>query len=305
MPPIVLRRWASERTPNTTAPASAAQAGDRPANEVTAKPANVSPSTTSTNTGCSTGGGASAPGASARSRRNTTRNTAYSTATASSHGAAINALNRVNDSPAALNASRLVRFDTGSSSEAVFDRCAVAYRCGRGGTRSARTVASTTGVSSTTVASRLRIAVVAAAITNTCPSSRRGRPVLVRAIHAPAASNRPSSSHRLASTSTAARNATTGSMRPISAVASPGVTAPIATRMPAAGTASTASGHPAGRAMAKTRTTASRTSEMTRLVKAQTQGSARCHTVGRCRATPSRSASRDSTRIVTSRSSPA
>ena len=44
--------------------------------------------------------------------------------------------------------------DTGSSSDAVLARCAVAYACGRAGTRSARVVASTTGVSSTTVASR-------------------------------------------------------------------------------------------------------------------------------------------------------
>ncbi|CNI57531.1 Uncharacterised protein [Mycobacterium tuberculosis] len=48
-----------------------------------------------------------------------------------------------------------------------------------------------------------------AAIANTC----RSRPPpcgLVRAIAAPAYSNRPSSSHSLASTSTAPRKATTG-----------------------------------------------------------------------------------------------
>ncbi len=126
MPPIVLRRCASERTPSTTAPVSAAQAGDQPANDVTAKPAKVSPNTTSTNTGRSPPGGLVPPGVSARSRRNTSRSTAYSAATANSHGAAISALNRVNDRPAAPNASRLVRFDTGNNSEAVFDRCAVA-----------------------------------------------------------------------------------------------------------------------------------------------------------------------------------
>jgi hypothetical protein len=84
-------------------------------------------------------------------------------------------------------------------------------------------------------------------------------PLLPRAIHVPAAWNSPSSSHRLANTSMAARNPTTGSIRPTSAVASAVDTAPTATTTTAAGTATTASDRPAGRAMAKTSTTASAT----------------------------------------------
>ena len=45
---------------------------------------------------------------------------------AASQGSVITAAKCRNDSPAAVNASRLVRFDTGNSSDAVFARCAVA-----------------------------------------------------------------------------------------------------------------------------------------------------------------------------------
>ena len=41
---------------------------------------------------------------------------------ATSHGSAISAANRVKVSPLAAKASRLVRLDTGSSSEALFAR---------------------------------------------------------------------------------------------------------------------------------------------------------------------------------------
>ena len=40
-----------------------------------------------------------------------------------SQGGAISALNRPNESPDALKASRFVRFDTGSSSDAELARC--------------------------------------------------------------------------------------------------------------------------------------------------------------------------------------
>ncbi len=135
-------------------------------------------------------------------------------------------------------------------------RCALAYACGRTGARSRRTVASTTGVSSTTVASRLSAAVITAAMTNTRRSSpcESGRP---RAIAAPAASNRPSSSHSLASTNTAPRNATTGDSRAASTRASCVEMAPAAIRIRTAGTAANASGQPCGRATANPRTTAS------------------------------------------------
>jgi hypothetical protein len=46
--------------------------------------------------------------------------------TAASHGSAITNVNLVNDTFAAWKASRLVRFDTGSNSDAAFAKCAVA-----------------------------------------------------------------------------------------------------------------------------------------------------------------------------------
>jgi hypothetical protein len=51
------------------------------------------------------------------------RSTRYSTPIAASHGSAISAANRVKLSPLAASASRLVRLETGSSSDAVLDRC--------------------------------------------------------------------------------------------------------------------------------------------------------------------------------------
>ena len=130
-----------------------------------------------------------------------------------SHGSAISPANRPNDRPLAANASRFVRFDTGSSSDPEFDRCVQAYRCGLARASSLAAVANTTGVSSTTVASRLSTAVVTAATANTRASSRCGRPAAARASHAPQARNSPSSSHSCASTSTAARKPMTGPSR--------------------------------------------------------------------------------------------
>ena len=103
-----------------------------------------------------------------------------------------------------------MRFETGSSSDALLARCEHAYTCGRGLTRSRAAVANTTGVSSTTVASRLSTAVVAAAAANTSASSRRGSPRAPTAIAAPSASNSPARRHPSASTSSAARNPTVG-----------------------------------------------------------------------------------------------
>jgi len=120
-------RRASARTPSTTAPASAAQAGEKPSNDVTANPNNVDASTTRTNTRTATRSAVgSRCGLTARSRAKSQRSSTNSAATASSHGGAISAVKWRNDRPAAENASRLVRFDTGSSSDAVLARCAVA-----------------------------------------------------------------------------------------------------------------------------------------------------------------------------------
>ena len=179
---------------------------------------------------------------------------------AASHGSVMTAAKCRNDRPAAANASRFVRFDTGSSSDALLARCAVAYACGLAGTANVRAVASTTGVSRTTVASRLRIAVVADAMTNTMASRCRGLPALNRAIATPAARNRPSSSHNRANTRIAARKPTTGSSWFTSASASDTEMTPVAMSVAAAGIATIASGQPCGRMMANSSTTASATS---------------------------------------------
>ena len=109
------------------------------------------------------------------SPRNARARTTHSIAIAASHGRSISAAKRANDRPLALKASRLVRFETGSSSDALLARWVHAYTCGRGLKRSRAAVENTTGVSRTIVASRLSTAVVPAATTNTIPSSRRGR----------------------------------------------------------------------------------------------------------------------------------
>ncbi len=184
----------------------------------------------------------------ARSARKKRRRTAYSTAIAASQGSAMSPANRVKDSPLAVNASRLVKLDTGRSSDAELARCAVAYTCGRARAPALDAVASTTGVSRTTVASRLSTAVTGQAIANTPASRRRGLPPQRRATIAPTASKRPSFAHRCARTSTRARKTTTGSRVRVCSHAWCGVTVPSATASAAAGTAAAASGRPRGAA---------------------------------------------------------
>ena len=150
------------------------------------KPTSVSPSTASAKTGGSVGASAvRGCRGTPSSPRNARASTTHSIAIATSHGSSISAAKRVNDRPLASNASRLVRFETGSSSDALLARWVHAYTCGRGLKRSRAAVENTTGVSSTIVASRLSTAVVPAATRNTSPSSRRGRPRAPAAIAAP------------------------------------------------------------------------------------------------------------------------
>ncbi len=205
------------------------------------------------------GSGEAEAGEVARSARKKRRRTAYSTAIAASQGSAMSPANRVKDSPLAVNASRLVKLDTGRSSDAELARCAVAYTCGRARAPALDAVASTTGVSRTTVASRLSTAVTGQAIANTPASRRRGLPPQRRATIAPTASKRPSFAHRCARTSTRARKTTTGSRVRVCSHAWCGVTVPSATASAAAGTAAAASGRPRGRSTAKTSTASSRT----------------------------------------------
>ncbi len=94
---------------------------------MTANPASVSASTTKANTGnCERIETSSSAGAVDNSAAKKRRNTAYSAAIPTNHGAAINTAKRVNDRPALANARRLVKFDTGSSSDAVLARWALA-----------------------------------------------------------------------------------------------------------------------------------------------------------------------------------
>ena len=72
------------------------------------------------------GAGAGGVAAAARSARKNRRNTTYSTPMTSSQPGAMSSAKRGNESPLAANASRLVRLETGSSSEAEFARWAVA-----------------------------------------------------------------------------------------------------------------------------------------------------------------------------------
>ena len=261
----MVRRRARACPASTAAPASAAQAGLTPAADATTNPASVRPTTATVNTGILASPlrvSGRACGPVPRSEAKNRPNTAYSTPMAASHGSAISAAKCPNASPLAANASRLVKFDTGSSSDAELARCVQAYTCGRARTSSRAAVANTTGVSRTTVVSRLSTAVVTAAVTNTRASSRRGRPAADRAIHAPQARNSPSSSHRRARTKMATRKAITGPSRLATAPASLTPIAPAATRMTAAGPAAIASGQPRGLITAQA-STASRASKET------------------------------------------
>ena len=123
-----------------------------------------------------------------------------------------------------------------------------------------------------------------------------------RAIATPAAWNRPSSSQSFASTSTAARNPTTGSERLTSA-------ARVVQRDRARGDQQRRGGHrrqrpPASPGGATSRTPA-RPRQRGERQQGQLHGSSRCHSVGRCSGTPSSRASASAPASMTSRSSPA
>ncbi len=122
------RRRASARPASTAAPARAAQAGLTPAAEAPTNPASVRPTTVTVNTGSPAAPspasrwvrGPADPGL--RSDPKNRPNTTYSTPMTASHGRAISAAKCPNASPLAANASRLVRLDTGSSSDAELAR---------------------------------------------------------------------------------------------------------------------------------------------------------------------------------------
>src|ERR1019366_7399122 len=117
-------RLARPRAASRHAPANAAQAGLSPAKDVITNPASVAATVTSGNsgTGESAAGWGRAGGTTARSRLKNRRNARYSIPIAATHGSAISPAKCVSVIPATEYASRLVRLDTGSSSDAEFAR---------------------------------------------------------------------------------------------------------------------------------------------------------------------------------------
>src|SRR6478735_653263 len=246
------RRRARFRTAQTAAPTAASQTGSTPNAEEANTAARMAASRISEKVGAGSGsaGPWRADGLSwdgARSSRNTQRKIAYSTAIAATHGPAISPANPTNVSPDAWNASRLVRFDTGSNSDAVFDRCAAAYTGGAPPTCRRRTAPSTTGVSSTTVASSDSTAVVSDATTKTSVSKPRPLPRLPATSSPPIHRNTPSASARWAISRIAARKPIVDPSVRTPDSAADGVIRPSTSARPAAGTAATASGRPHGR----------------------------------------------------------
>src|SRR4051812_23391905 len=103
-------------------------------------------------------------------------------------------------------------------------------------------VATTIGVSSTTVASRLSTAVTSAESTTTRPKSTRAELPARRAVTAAAQVNRPSRSARWASSRTTTKKATVGRMPRTAASASGRPSAPTNTRYAAPGSATATGG---------------------------------------------------------------
>ena len=106
--------------------------------------------------------------------------------------------------------------------------------------------AATTGVSSTTVASRLSTAVVSDAATKVSVSMRRGSPRLALATRPPTAAKTPSAAQSSATTRMPARNATTGSSSRTWSSAPAASTAPAMTTAPAQSRPTSSSTHGGG-----------------------------------------------------------
>src|SRR3954453_3779481 len=133
-------------------------------------------------------------------------------------------------------------------------------------------VAMTTGVSSTTVASRLRTAVTTAERTTTRASSDRADRPERRAVAAAAQVNRPSRSARWESSSTTTRNPTVGAICRTASSASGSPTAPTSTRNAAPGRA-TATGGTRGWSVVAAIRVAARTTAETPSASRSTTGS--------------------------------
>jgi hypothetical protein len=96
-----------------------------PASEPSTKPTSVAPTTATANHGNAPGSGprAARRRGAASSPWNAPLRTLHSTASAASHGSVMSPAKRRNDRSLACSASRFVRFDTGSSSDALLARC--------------------------------------------------------------------------------------------------------------------------------------------------------------------------------------
>ncbi len=116
------RRCTRAGTARVTAPPSAANAGLTWRTEATKNPTRVSANTVEAKTGIRNGVATSTSPRPTRSVAKNRRSTIHSTAIAANHGSAIVAPKRAKLSPLARNARRLVRFETGRSSEAEFAR---------------------------------------------------------------------------------------------------------------------------------------------------------------------------------------
>ena len=114
-------RAGDARDEQRDAPASAAQAGGTSTAEVTTNSATVTRQDGQRVPRRGAAVDRARPGSRARSRRKNGRaGASHSSAQATSQGSAISAVNRPNERPAATNASRFVRFETGSSSDPLF-----------------------------------------------------------------------------------------------------------------------------------------------------------------------------------------
>ena len=224
---------------------AAAHAGARSKIEPTTNAASITASTASGNRGIrSTSSGSTSPsGRVLRSRAKNSRWAAYSTAITTSQAGAITSAKRANDRSSWCRASKVVRLLTGSSRLEEFASRTHAESAGPGRTCARVAAASTTGVSSTAVASRLSTAVTATAATKVRPRKRTpdvpGRP-----IRCPIARNSPRSAQAPDTTRIAARNATTGNSLRTASTDSENVVTPATRQAAAATTAIAASSQP-------------------------------------------------------------
>ncbi|MEG8035957.1 hypothetical protein QP157_11700 [Sphingomonas sp. LR61] len=146
--------------------------------------------------------------------RNTTSRTAHGTTTPATAGQAISpAKGSGPPRPIRSTASRFVRFDTGSSRDAVFASQTVVSANGIGGSPTRRASEITIGVSSTAVVSIDRNTVQSTARTTTAPHSPMVRPPPTRAATSASRSNTPASAASSATIVSPRTNPRTGRTR--------------------------------------------------------------------------------------------